>query len=80
MERKKKNENTSHILIVLMAIALAFSFAGCGGGGGEEEKEAAPETVNIGARYNLTGGQASLDQPSYNGSSWPPSRSMPTEG
>lgn len=55
-----------NILIALTAFSLIFSFSGCGGGGGEE-KEAAPETINIGALYNLTGGQASLDQPSYNG-------------
>ena len=56
-----------NILIVFLAFALVFSFAGCGGGGGEAEEEAAPETINIGALYNLTGGQASLDLPSYNG-------------
>lgn len=58
----KRLRNT---LIVLMVLALIFSFAGCGGG--EEEGETASETINIGALYNLTGGQASLDQPSYNG-------------
>jgi len=58
----KRLRNT---LIILMVFALVFSFAGCGGG--EEEEEAAPEVINIGALYNLTGGQASLDQPSYNG-------------
>ncbi|MBR0597582.1 ABC transporter substrate-binding protein [Sinanaerobacter chloroacetimidivorans] len=51
------------IMAMLLAFAMIFSFAACGGG----EKEPAEETINIGALYNLTGGQASLDQPSYNG-------------
>lgn len=55
------------ILVILLAFALIFSFSACGGAGGADEEEAAPETINIGALYNLTGGQASLDQPSYNG-------------
>ena len=37
----------------------------------EETAETTPadegDTINVGALYNLTGGQASLDQPSYNG-------------
>ncbi|MDD2216578.1 MAG: ABC transporter substrate-binding protein [Eubacteriales bacterium] len=52
-------------LIILLAFALVFSLAGCGGG--ENGGEVSEDTINIGALYNLTGGQASLDQPSYNG-------------
>lgn len=62
VEKMKKYRN---LLMILLVFALVFSFAGCGGG--ETEEEAAAETINIGALFNLTGGQASLDQPSYNG-------------
>ena len=52
-------------LIILLVFAMVFSLAACGGedNGGTGDAD----TINIGALYNLTGGQASLDQPSYNG-------------
>ena len=53
------------LLVIFMVFALVFSLAGCGGGGNEGEGEA--DTINVGALFNLTGGQASLDQPSFNG-------------
>lgn len=67
--REGKMKKLRIALMVTVVLALIFSFAGCGGGGGGEESEedTSPEVINIGALYNLTGGQASLDQPSYNG-------------
>jgi len=47
-------------LVLLLVLALATSLAACGGG-----KKS--DTINIGAIYNVTGGQASLDKPSLNG-------------
>jgi branched-chain amino acid transport system substrate-binding protein len=52
--------------IVLLALIMVISFSGCGGNG-EQEAATDDDTINIGALYNLTGGQASLDQPSLNG-------------
>ncbi|HHV98300.1 MAG TPA: ABC transporter substrate-binding protein [Clostridiaceae bacterium] len=48
------------VLALLLIIALAASLTACGGG-----KKS--DTINIGAIYNVTGGQASLDKPSLNG-------------
>ncbi|NLY43518.1 MAG: ABC transporter substrate-binding protein [Clostridiaceae bacterium] len=48
------------VLTLLLILSLAASLAACGGG-----KKA--DTINIGAIYNVTGGQASLDKPSLNG-------------
>jgi branched-chain amino acid transport system substrate-binding protein len=52
-------------LMFLLAFVLIFSFAACGGG--ETDEGTDEDTINVGAIFNLTGGQASLDQPSYNG-------------
>lgn len=48
------------VLAFILILALAASLAACGGG-----KKS--DTINIGAIYNVTGGQASLDKPSLNG-------------
>lgn len=58
------NRTFRKTLIILLVFALITTCAACGG---SNEEEAAIETINIGALYNLTGGQASLDQPSFNG-------------
>ncbi len=52
--------------VILLALIMVFSFAGCGGDSGGNQ-DADQETINVGALFNLTGGQASLDQPSFNG-------------
>ena len=50
---------------ILMSVLLVFAtlLASCGGGA----TPAANEPIKIGVIYNVTGGQASLDVPSYNG-------------
>ena len=69
--KKKHLRILSLVTAGAMAVAL---MTGCGSGSttttttaAPTETTAAPETINVGAIYNLTGGQASLDQPSYNG-------------
>lgn len=52
-------------LVIMLAMIMAFSLAACGNSDNGGDGDA--DTINIGALYNLTGGQASLDQPSYNG-------------
>lgn len=52
-------------LVILLVLALVFTMFACGGG--DTKDEGAADTINIGALYNLTGGQASLDKPSLNG-------------
>ncbi|HHX13566.1 MAG TPA: ABC transporter substrate-binding protein [Clostridiales bacterium] len=55
-------------LLVMLALMLAFAFTGCAKDKSEDEGASpAADTINVGALFNLTGGQASLDQPSYNG-------------
>ena len=49
------------IASLLLVLTLVISMAGCGGG------DKAADTINVGAIFNLTGGQASLDEPSYYG-------------
>ncbi len=56
---KKIGRITALILLAVMVLSLAA----CGGGGGA----ANADKINIGALFNQTGGQASLDKPSYNG-------------
>ncbi len=67
------------LLAVATALVMAIGVAGCGGGGtaattaattaapAGTEAPAEGGTINVGALYSLTGGQASIDQPSYNG-------------
>ncbi|MFZ5900517.1 MAG: ABC transporter substrate-binding protein [Bacillota bacterium] len=56
------------LLALVLALALLVSLVGCGGGGGkQDEQKSAGETIKIGAIYNVTGAQASLDGPSLNG-------------
>lgn len=57
-------ERIRKISAILLIVALVASMTGCGGG---EKAPTEAEMINIGTIYNLTGGQASLDQPSYNG-------------
>jgi branched-chain amino acid transport system substrate-binding protein len=56
-------------LIILLAVVMVFSLAACGGndGGAGNEGNGDADTINVGALFNLTGGQASLDDPSYKG-------------
>lgn len=51
------------IMALALAAALALSLAGCGGAGGAS----GGKTLKIGALFNVTGGQASLDDPGHRG-------------
>lgn len=52
------------ILALFLCLIIAGTLAGCGGGGEAADSEG---TIKIGALYNVTGDQASLDGPSLNG-------------
>lgn len=54
------------VLVLFLALAVMAFFAGCGGGGAEDQG-AAEDVIKLGALYNVTGAQASLDGPSLNG-------------
>ena len=58
------------LLVLFFSLVLSMALTGCGGSGNEEKPEAASEggdTIKIGAIFNVTGAQASLDGPSLNG-------------
>jgi len=53
---------------LLLAVALMVSVAGCGGGSTQDQQQTpAEDVIKIGAIYNVTGAQASLDGPSLKG-------------
>lgn len=59
---------TKRLLVLFICLTMAAALAGCGGGGeGEETGEGTQEVIKLGALYNVTGAQASLDGPSLNG-------------
>lgn len=70
-------KNLRKICLVTALIMSAVSMFGCSSSKGGSSSasssasssgnEASGETINIGALYNLTGGQASIDEPSYKG-------------
>ena len=64
------------LLTATLACAMVFSLAACGGHGDPADSPSAPadstggaavtgDTINVGALFNITGGQASLDEPGY---------------
>ncbi len=55
------------VLVLFLALAVMAFFAGCGGGGDAQDQGAAEDVIKLGALYNVTGAQASLDGPSLNG-------------
>lgn len=57
-----KSKMTKRTVSILIILTMVLSMAGCG-----TKEEAGAETINVGAIFNLTGGQASIDEPSYNG-------------
>lgn len=59
------------LLVLLLSLVMGISLTGCGGSEkqGQEQKPAADAggVIKIGAIFNVTGAQASLDGPSLNG-------------
>jgi len=56
------------LLVLLLSLIMVVALAGCGGGKEQASKsQAGGDTIKIGAIYNVTGAQASLDGPSLNG-------------
>lgn len=58
------------LLALLLAVFMAVALAGCGGQKEEKKVDAKPaggDKIKVGAIYNLTGAQSSLDVPSLNG-------------
>jgi len=58
-------KTTMKVISLTVASIMALSLAACGGSGSGTASSG--DTLKVGALYNLTGGQASLDKPSYNG-------------
>ena len=67
---KKRHARLSALLLTgAMALSLA-ACSGSGGGnpsGGSGDPAPAGDTIKVGALFNVTGGQASLDEPSLRG-------------
>lgn len=69
---KRRNKR---LLAAAMACAMSLSLAACSNNGGNDKDPsdstggaaAAGDTIKVGALFNITGGQASLDEPSYRG-------------
>lgn len=55
------------LLVLLFCLVMVAAIAGCGGGNQASQSKAGGETIKVGAIYNVTGAQASLDGPSLNG-------------
>lgn len=57
------------ITAFLLTLVMVFAMAGCGEqkDAAKDNESAAGETIKVGAIFNLTGAQASLDGPSLNG-------------
>ena len=72
------NKKIAKLLGLTLAGAMALSLAACSNSGdtsspapsssgGESTPAATGDTINVGALFNITGGQASLDEPGYRG-------------
>lgn len=58
------------LLVLMFSLLMVVVLAGCGGNSGnqqESQSQAGGDTIKIGAIFNVTGAQASLDGPSLNG-------------
>lgn len=59
------------LLVIMLTAFMAVALAGCGGQKNGEQKAgdqaAGGDTIKVGAIFNLTGAQSSLDTPSLNG-------------
>jgi branched-chain amino acid transport system substrate-binding protein len=56
------------LLVLLFCLVMVVALAGCGGGNEQKpQSQTGGDTIKIGAIYNVTGAQASLDGPSLNG-------------
>lgn len=57
-----KGNVKTRAVAILIILTMVLSMAGCGA-----KEDPAADMINVGAIFNLTGGQASIDEPSYNG-------------